>query len=44
MLFTRVNRESRFKAKPVIDIVAYRGGDVMMGWFFTGLMSGVTVS
>ena len=25
MLFTRVDRETRFKAKPVIDIVAYRG-------------------
>ena len=25
MLFTLVDRETRFKAKPVIDIVAYRG-------------------
>ena len=37
MLFTQVDRESRFKTKPVIDIVAYRGGDVIMGWFFTFL-------
>ncbi|MBT5030851.1 MAG: MFS transporter [Proteobacteria bacterium] len=41
MLFTHVDRESRFKTKPVIDIVAYRGGDVIMGWFFTGLTQGI---
>lgn len=41
MLFTRVNREDRFKTKPVIDIVAYRGGDVVMGWLFTGLTQGL---
>ncbi|NND81734.1 MAG: MFS transporter [Gammaproteobacteria bacterium] len=41
MLFTRVSREDRFKTKPVIDIVAYRGGDVIMGWFFTGLTQGL---
>ena len=37
MLFTIVNREMRFKAKPVIDIVIYRGGDMIWGWAFTGL-------
>ena len=41
MLFTRVDRESRFKTKPVIDIVAYRGGDVIMAWFFSGLTQGM---
>ena len=41
MLFTRVNRESRFKAKPVIDIVAYRGSDMLMAWLFTGLTQGL---
>lgn len=41
MLFTHVDRETRFKAKPVIDIVAYRGGDMMMGWVFTGLTTGL---
>ena len=41
MLFTQIDRESRFKTKPVIDIVAYRGGDVIMGWFFTGLTQGL---
>jgi len=41
MLFTRVDRETRFKAKPVIDIVAYRGGDMLMAWLFTGLTQGL---
>ena len=37
MLFTHVDQETRFKAKPVIDVVVYRGGDVFWGWGFTGL-------
>ncbi|MDC0061899.1 MFS transporter [Pseudomonadota bacterium] len=41
MLFTLVDRETRFKAKPVIDIVAYRGSDMLMAWFFTGLTQGL---
>jgi AAA family ATP:ADP antiporter len=41
MLFTRVDRETRFKAKPVIDIVAYRGGDMLMAWLFTALTQGL---
>ena len=41
VLFTRVDRETRFKAKPVIDIVAYRGGDMLMAWAFTGLTQGM---
>ena len=41
MLFTAVDREERFKAKPVIDIVTYRGGDVIMAWFFTVLSEGI---
>jgi len=39
MLFTVVGREARFKAKPVIDIVFYRGGDMLWGWAFTLLTS-----
>lgn len=35
MLFTIVDRETRFKAKPVIDIVLYRGGDMISAWAFT---------
>ncbi|MFC1591791.1 NTP/NDP exchange transporter [Thermodesulfobacteriota bacterium] len=40
MLFTAVDRESRFKAKSVIDIVVYRGGDMITAWAFTGLTQG----
>ena len=32
ILFTAVDRETRFKAKPVIDIVIYRGGDMLNAW------------
>jgi AAA family ATP:ADP antiporter len=35
MLFTVLDREARFKAKPVIDVVVYRGGDVLTAWMFT---------
>jgi AAA family ATP:ADP antiporter len=41
MLFTAVNREVRFKAKPVIDIVIYRGGDMLNAWAFTALTQGL---
>ncbi len=37
MLFTVVDRETRFKAKSVIDIVVYRGGDAITAWAFTAL-------
>jgi AAA family ATP:ADP antiporter len=39
MLFTVLSREARFKSKPVIDVVVYRGGDVASGWLFTLLAS-----
>ena len=41
MLFTVVDRETRFKAKPVIDIVVYRGGDMINAWAFTALTTGL---
>lgn len=41
MLYTVVDRETRFKAKPVIDIVVYRGGDTLTGWAFAGLTGGL---
>ena len=31
-LYTRVDRESRYKAKAVIDTVVYRGGDLTFVW------------
>ncbi|MCZ6585811.1 MAG: hypothetical protein O6930_07315 [Gammaproteobacteria bacterium] len=41
MLFTAVDRETRFKAKPVIDVVVYRGGDAASSIAFAGLTDGV---
>jgi AAA family ATP:ADP antiporter len=41
MLFTEVDKETRFKAKPVIDVVVYRGGDTITAWIFTGLTEGL---
>lgn len=41
MLFTAVDRETRFKAKPVIDIVVYRGGDAVSSAAFAGLTDGL---
>jgi AAA family ATP:ADP antiporter len=37
MLFTLVDAETRYKAKPVIDIVVYRGGDMVTAWLHTAL-------
>ncbi len=44
MLFTAVNRETRFKVKPLIDIVIYRGGDMLNAWVFTALTQGLGLS
>lgn len=41
MLFTAVDQETRYKAKPVIDIVVYRGGDMINAWAFTALTQGL---
>jgi AAA family ATP:ADP antiporter len=41
MLFTAVDRETRFKAKPVIDIAVYRGGDAISSSAFAGLTDGM---
>ena len=43
MLYTIVDRETRFKAKPVIDIVVSRGGDTLAGWVFAGLTAGLSL-
>jgi AAA family ATP:ADP antiporter len=40
MLFTSVSRESRFKAKPVVDVAIYRGGDAVWGSAFALLTDG----
>jgi ATP:ADP antiporter, AAA family len=41
MLFTLVDREVRYKTKPVIDTVVYRGGDTLNSWSFAGLTEGL---
>ncbi len=41
MLFTEVSQEDRYKAKPVIDIVLYRGGDAVSSLAFAGLTQGL---
>src|SRR5690606_40581688 len=36
-LYTRVDRESRYKAKAAIDTVVYRGGDLTFVWVHKAL-------
>jgi AAA family ATP:ADP antiporter len=38
-LFTRVDRESRYKAKAFIDTAIYRGGDLVNGWIMAGIVA-----
>ena len=37
VLFTEVEREEKYKAKNVIDMVVFRGGDAVSGWLFQAL-------
>lgn len=37
MLFTVVDRQSKYKSKNFIDTVVYRGSDVVASWLFKGL-------
>jgi len=37
MLFTRVDTETKYKAKNAIDTVVYRGGDALAGWAYTAV-------
>ena len=37
MLFTVVDRETRYKSKNFIDTAVYRGSDVTASWIFKGL-------
>jgi AAA family ATP:ADP antiporter len=41
MLYTHVDRETRFKSKPVIDVVVYRGGDALSSIAFASLTDGL---
>ncbi|MFC7336458.1 NTP/NDP exchange transporter [Haloferula chungangensis] len=40
ILFTAVDREARFKTKPIIDVAVYRGGDVFWIWIVALLGDG----
>ena len=45
MLFTVVDRETKYKSKNFIDTVVYRGSDVTASWLFKGMMTaGLTIS
>jgi len=45
MLFTVVDRETKYKSKNFIDTVVYRGSDVTASWLFKGLMmAGLSIS
>jgi ATP:ADP antiporter, AAA family len=39
ILFTLVSRADKFKAKNVVDVVVYRGGDMVVAWINIGLKS-----
>jgi AAA family ATP:ADP antiporter len=39
MLFTVVDRETKYKSKNFIDTAIYRGSDVLASWIFKGLVS-----
>jgi AAA family ATP:ADP antiporter len=39
MLFTVVERETKYKSKNFIDTVVYRGSDVTASWIFKGMMT-----
>ncbi|MDP4610167.1 MAG: MFS transporter [Opitutales bacterium] len=41
ILYTAVDREARFKTKPIIDVAVYRGGDVFWIWIIAFLGDGV---
>jgi AAA family ATP:ADP antiporter len=44
MLFTNVDRETRFKSKPVIDVAVYRGGDALSSSAFAYLTDHIGLS
>jgi AAA family ATP:ADP antiporter len=37
LLYTVVDRETKYKAKNALDTLVYRGGDALAGWLFAGL-------
>src|SRR5205823_13511590 len=39
VFFTVVEREEKYKAKNLIDVVIYRGSDALYGWVFDSLQA-----
>jgi AAA family ATP:ADP antiporter len=39
VLYTVVGREERFKSKAFIDAAVYRGGDLVTGWIYAGMVA-----
>jgi len=37
ILWTVLDRESKYKSKPFLDAAVYRGGDLVSGWLYTGM-------
>ncbi len=44
ILWTVLDRQAKYKAKPFLDAAVYRGGDLVSGWAYTGMAAvGLTV-
>jgi ATP:ADP antiporter, AAA family len=39
LFYTVVSRESKYKAKNLVDVVVFRGSDALYGWLFDGLQA-----
>ncbi len=39
ILWTVLGREAKYKSKPFLDAAVYRGGDLLSGWVYTGLVA-----
>lgn len=44
MLFAPLDPETKYKAKNAIDTLVYRGGDLVSGWAYTGIVAVASVS
>ncbi len=39
ILWTVLDRQAKYKSKPFLDAAVYRGGDLLSGWIYTGLLA-----
>lgn len=44
MLFAPLDAETKYKAKNAIDTLVYRGGDLISGWAYTGIVAVASLS